>query len=226
MDYRIVVEFEDHEMTFPAGLKGAPGDWDFYGWDAWKTRIVKESAPVLLFDAWEDSDMITRPARSAWYQVVPSADPALSMVEIKARNLKNQEHDYSFRYCFKKNTTGRNDDLSEKKSLLISGLSLDDKPLKIQVALVMSDGSSYGGLIELTNTRKDHTLDLDALKEVKLALLPTAYPTMMPYWFEHPNPRPFDISEIESIQISMGPGIPETEYGNPHGFALERIWLE
>ncbi len=226
MDYRIVVEFEDHSMTFPAGLEGEPGDWDFYGWEAWKTRIVKESAPVLLFDAQEDFDMITRPARSAWYKVVPSTDPALSMVEIRARNLKNHEHDYSFRYCFKENIAGRSEALSGKKSLLLSGLSLDDKPLKIQVALVMIDGSCYGGLVELTKTLEEHTLDLGALKEHKLALLPTAYPKMMPYWFDHPNPRPFDISEIESIQFSIGPGIPETEYGNPHGFALERIWLE
>lgn len=226
MDYRIVVEFEDHSMTFPAGLEGEPGDWDFYGWDAWKVRIVKESAPVLLFNAQEDSDMITRPARFSRYQVVPSADPALSMVEIRARNLKNQEHDYSFRYCFKENIAGRSGDLSVKQSLHLSGRSLDDKPLKIQVALVMRDGSCYGGLVELTKTLEDHTIDLAALKELKLALLPTAYPTMMPYWFNHPNPRPFDISEIEGLQISVGPEIPETEYGNPHGFALERIWLE
>lgn len=226
MDYRLIIEFEDKKMTFPAGVEGAPGDWDFYGWQAWTTRIVEKDAPVLLFDAYADSDMITGPGRSFRYQVVPSSDPFMSRLELRSGNLKNKEHDYSLKYCFKKNIAGRLADLSEKKSLHLSGLSLDEKPLKVQLALVMTDGSSYGGMIELTGKLENHSLDLDSLKTVRLALLPRAYPGMMPYWFDHPKPAPFDISEIEIVQLSIGPGIPETEYDNPHGFALERIWLE
>jgi hypothetical protein len=226
LEYRIAVEFDDQKITFPAKVEGSPGDWDFYARESWKSRIVKEDAPIYLFDAQIDAGMITPPGRFVRYRVVPSYENGRSLVEVNVRNLKTLPHDHSLRYCFKNKISGRNDDLANKKQLYISGASMEGKPINVQVALVMRDGSSYGGLIELTEEKKVHKLSLDELQEVNLVLLPAAYPTMMPYWFKHPNPQPFDISEIENVQISIGPGIPETEYDKPHGFALESIWLK
>ena len=226
LEYLITVESDGRKITWPAGVEGAPFDWDFYAWDTWQTRIVERSAPISLFNAHKDSDLLTLPQRFARYNLIPSNEPGRSLVEIKTRDLLNPEHDFSFKYCFRKNIAGRDDDLREKKQLVLSGYSLDEKPLHIEIALVLTDGSTYGGLIGLTPYPQDHILLLDDLKPVRLVLLPRAYPAMMPYWFRHPVPSPFDISEIESVQISIGPGIPEQEYANPHGFALERIWLE
>jgi hypothetical protein len=226
LDYRITVEFNNDKLTYPAGAEGAPGDWDYCAGESWKTRVVTREAPILLFDAQKHSDMITRSGRFVRFNLVPSRDPTGSVLEMRAGNLDNQEHDYSLRYCFRKNIAGRTGDLAGKKGLYISGRSLEETPLKIQVALVMTDGSAYGEVIEFTEVQQDHMLSLDSLRSVKLVLLPKAYPDMMPYWFDYPDPLPFNISEIESVQVSIGPGIPESDYGNPHNFALERIWLE
>jgi len=226
LEYRIVVEYSDRSITFPADIEGTPDDWDFYAWESWKTRIVKKDAPILLFDAHLHSDMITKPRRFLRYTLVPSVDPTRSRVEVKVRNLQNREHDYSIRYCFGNDIKGRKNDLPGKNLLIFSGSSLEERPLKVQLALVMKDGTAYGKILELSPTLQDHILSVDDLLEVKLVLLPNAYPTMMPYWFNHPNPLPFDLSEIESLQISVGPGIPENEYSYSQGFSLERIWLE
>ena len=221
-----MVELPDRSITYPAGIEGVPGDWDFYARESWKTRIVERDAPILLFDANRHSDMITGPRRFARYRLVPAVDPARSRIEVRSGNLKNREHDYSIRYYFRDHIEGRKDDLPGKKRIILSGSSLDAGSRKIQLGLVMTDGSVYGGIVELNPDLQDHILSLEELQQVKLVLLPNAYPTMMPYWFDHPDPAPFDLSLIESLQISIGPGIPESEYGHPHGFSLERVWLE
>jgi len=35
-----------------------------------------------------------------------------------------------------------------------------------------------------------------------------------------------DLQQIESLQFSIGPGIPENELEGTHGVAIERVWLE
>ena len=226
LNYRIVVEFSGKKLTFPSGVEGAPGDWDFYSRESWKTRIVKEDACIFLFDAHRDAEMITKPWWPHIYNLVPSADPGRSLFKEKVENLKNWQNDYTVRYCFKEKIVGRRPDLILKKTLVISGLSLEDRPFNVQVALVMTDGSTYGGQVELTKKHQDHILSLDELQEVKLVLIPHAFPEIMPFWFDHPDSKPFDISTIESVQISIGPGIPPEDHDKSYDFALERIWLE
>ena len=226
LEYQMVLEFSDRKITYPAGVEGAPGDWDFYARDSWKTRVVLKDARIHLFDAKLHSGMITGPGRFARYSIVPSDDPAKSRLEVRTRNLKNREHDKSIKYYFRNHLEGRKNDLKGKHQLIISGSSLEERPLKIQLALIMTDGSAYGKILELSPTMQRHTLSLNDLQKVKLVLLPNAYPAMMPYWFDHPNPLPFNIADVESLQISIGPGIRESDYGSPHGYSLERIWLE
>ena len=170
--------------------------------------------------------MITKPWWPHIYNLIPSTDPGRSFYHEKVENLKKGQHDYTIKYCFKDKILGRRTDLSLKEKLVISGHSLEDRPFKVQVALVMTDGTAYGGSIELTKNHKNHILPLEELQEVKLALIPYAFPEMMPYWFDHPNAKPFNIAEIECVQISVGPGIPKSDHDKSHEFALESIWLE
>jgi hypothetical protein len=37
---------------------------------------------------------------------------------------------------------------------------------------------------------------------------------------------PFTITTIETLQLSIGPGIPQNEWQQKQGVAIESIWLE
>ena len=48
----------------------------------------------------------------------------------------------------------------------------------------MKDGTTYGGVVEVTPEKKDYSLMINDLKKVKLVILPRPYPTFLPYFFE------------------------------------------
>ncbi len=224
--YRIVVEGDEGKRTFPGDVNGSPDDWDFYTKETWSSRVVDKNAPILLFDAELHAEKMVKPTRFVKLRLLPSSKTNGSIVEIDTKNLKNKEHDYSLKYFFKDDIVGREDDINAKKNLHFLGYSLGGKPGKIQLALILKDGSAYGKIVELTDSIADHIISLENLQNVKLVLSPKAYPNKMPYWFDHQDPKPFNIRDIESIQFSIGPGIKESEYGQAHGIAMEKVWLE
>jgi hypothetical protein len=60
---------------------------------------------------------------------------------------------------------------------------------------------------------------------VKTVLLPLQIPNFLAYWDESRYISLFDISQAESIQISIGPGISEDQFNEKHGVAIESIEL-
>lgn len=224
--YRIVVEEDGGKRTFPGDVNGSPSDWDFYNKETWSSRVVDKNSPILLFNAELHAENLIKSSRFLKTRLLPSSKTDGGIVEIDIKNLNNKEHDYSLKYCFKDDIAGRENDMNTKKNVHISAYSLGGKPGRLQFALILKDGSAYGRNIELTESIADHIISLESLQNVKLALLPKAYPNNMPYWFEHQKPQVFNIRDIESIQFSVGPGIPESEYEQFHGIALEKVWLE
>jgi hypothetical protein len=59
-----------------------------------------------------------------------------------------------------------------------------------------------------------------------MVTLPRPYPTFLPYHFEPASIQPLRLEDIESIQVSIGPGILPAAYDQPHGIAIESIWIE
>src|SRR5690606_38527737 len=117
-------------------------------------------------------------------------------------------------------------DLASKNQLVFTGRVLNNKPCKLQIALVMDDGSSFGNVIEIGTDSKDYALNLSELKPVETVTLPRPYPSFLPYYFDHNNNSEFDISRVESIQFSIGPEISENELKNPHGIGLVKVSLQ
>jgi hypothetical protein len=155
--------------------------------------------------------------------------------QIKLEKLYNEDnenlnakpiYDYSIKHFVIDKIESRKADLTEKKSIVFKGRSLLKAPIKIQVALVLKNGSSYGGLIELQPELKNYNLDLIDLKQVKTVTLPRPYPTFLPYFFEHENKDDFKIQNIESLQISIGPGLDSEKINKSVGVGIVSIILE
>ncbi|MCB9288433.1 MAG: hypothetical protein H6560_14085 [Lewinellaceae bacterium] len=232
--YYIVVKNENGFHSFPSGAKGRPTDWDFFQDTPYRIPLVENESPVYIFDAWKDSDKLVRkwlPGSHIAPAGFPNKAELLCNVEKlfspDPENQNGEKHfDYSFRFFFGEKTRGRKESLSHKKAIVIRGRALNDKPCPLQLAIVLKDGSAFGGMLQIQPQKKDYALSLSDLKRVKLVTLPRPYPTFLPYYFDASPAEDFDINNAESIQFSIGPGIPENERNDAHGIAIESVRLE
>ncbi|MES2645931.1 MAG: membrane or secreted protein [Bacteroidota bacterium] len=230
--YYIAVKDLIGYTTFPSGTKNSPKDWDFYDVSAYKVPVVAKSSPVYLFDAFKDAGSVAR----NWIRtsaVVPGG-PGKSLMTVNVEKLfvpdaENRGaaaiYDYSMRYSFADDISFNKADLGSKQKLVLLGKALNSKPCMVQLALITADGVAFGGTVNVDTLKGDYAIALNDLKQVKTVLLPRPYPSFLSYYFS-PSINSFDLSKIETLQISIGPGIPETQLKDRHGLAIESIRLE
>jgi hypothetical protein len=199
-----------------------PSDWDFCDQHPYGVRVVNPQSPVCLFDAEKDGDLVYG---NYWFRILPSKNPAESILNMSVRNLLRGEHRYAARFFFAGKTEGRKSDLISCSRIVLSGYSLGSEPLIIELGIVTDLGYTYAGLLTVKPESGEYSIALSDLKKTKTVILPNVYPTFLPFYFEGEDNDIPDITKAESVQISIGPGIPESEYDKPYGVAIEKIYL-
>lgn len=189
-------------------------------------RVVASNASVCLFDADLDWEQITKSHRKDKIDLVSSTTPGKSEIEFKVKDLKNAPHDFSMRTYCRERIEERFTNLESKKNIVVHGHALNNKPCTIQIALLLKDGSAFGAILKLDNLTENYELPLSKLKQVKSVLLPRPFPKFHAYWFQPSVKSIFNIKEVESIQISIGPGISEKEFNEEHGVAIAWVLLK
>lgn len=232
--YYIVVRHGDERRTFPADDASGPGDWDFAGHGPYEVRIAPKATPLYIFEAGADSREMSRP----WVPgsgPVPIEVPGKAELQVSLQRLATADpenvkaapvEDYSMRYYFGKKMAGRMQELPSRKKLVLSARSLEERAFPAQVALIMSNGSAYGATVMVEPNQREYTLSLTDLKPVPIVTLPRPYPTFLPYFFEPSTVAKFDPALVESLQISIGPGMDDAEAKKTHGLALRWVRLE
>jgi hypothetical protein len=232
--YVLVTDYNNEITTYPAGEKGKPFDWDFYNREAYKTRIVPQNFAINLFEAAQDAPLLVREWRSN-FKLVPIDEQGKAAYEMPIEKLFVPDdenlnakpiYDYSFKHFVLNKIEGRKADLKNKKELIFTGNALNNKPCKLQIAIVLKSGAAYGKIIELQPEAYQYTIKISDLNPVKTVTLPRPYPTFLPYYLEHNIVEEFDITQIESLQFSIGPGIDESELNNTHGIRIISVDLQ
>jgi hypothetical protein len=230
--YVIAVKEDGSYKTYPSGTATYPKDWDYFDGTAYKVAVVKKTDPLYLFDAYNDANAVSK----KWVRttsLVPANEPNKASMIVNVEKLsevdtenRNGEaiNDYSIRYVFAKNIAGRKESLAQKQQLVLRGHALNDKPCTVQLALTTTDGITYGGIVNVDVEQGDYSVSIASLKQVQTVLMPRPYPSFLPYYFQASGN--FDVSKIETLQISIGPGISESELTNKHGLAIESVRLE
>lgn len=225
LKYYIVVKENGDFTTWPGVSKTYPRHWDFYDTQAYEVPVMADAAPLYLFNAQSDAEWMSR----QWMRnnaVLPTGEPGRSEMMVSIEQLPvNDPADYSMRYCFNRNIAGRREALNNKKQIAIRGRALNNKPCTVQIALVTSEGNAWGGSVTMQPQSGDYILSLADLQQVKLVSLPRPYPDFLPYYFLGKNSH-FTIGDIETLQISIGPGISSEERKQKQGIAVENIRLE
>lgn len=197
-------------------------------------RIESPDDPITLFEARLDSARLNRNwIRGA--KLIPSSAPGETSalyIPIKGLSHVDEENldaepvsDYSIRHYFGDLIKGRKMDLPSKKTLVVQATSFSD-PFTVQVSLIMKDGSAFGKTVMLTKEIASHHIPLTELKRVKPVILPRPYPTFLPYFSDAGSATQLDIQQIESLQISIGPGIAPGDYGKMYETLLTKVMLE
>jgi hypothetical protein len=229
--YFIVVREGGKARTFPPDEEGDPRDWDFSQRTPYEVPIIPAGEPICIFNASHDVSQLSR----TWLPgagLEPHADGSELIIPVKQLFTKDEENpqapviaDYSMRYYFGSKIAGRKEELASRTKLVFRGRSVG-KPTPIQVALITRQGQAYGATITLQPSKSEYTVSLSDLKPVKLVTLPRPYPTFLPYYFEGGPGPTFNLAEVETLQLSIGPGLSEAESKNPQTLVIRSIWLE
>ncbi len=230
LEYHIVVKAGGKQQTFPKGNEGQPGDWDFYDESPYKVRVLPENEPLYLFSAHEDaSKLIWQWQPGVTAGAFATAQPGRDEFRVALDSIPKQGTDelrhYAMRYYFGENIAGRQHELHSKTKLILHGRSDDQEGLPVEIALIMKNGTAFGGTVMVTRGADDYEISIDALTQVKLVNLPRPYPDFLPYYFEGKT-QSFSIDQIEMLQIGIGAEIAEDELDALHFMAIESIRLE
>jgi hypothetical protein len=230
--YHIVMKEKNLAYTYPSGLQTHPLDWDFFDTNPYQVPVTSADGPAILFHAATDADRLSR----QWLRnssLVPTNTPGISELQVNVEKLAIPDpenpngpmiHDYSMRLFVGDKLSGTHPPEAGAEKIILRARSLNDKPCKIQVALVSKNGAAFGGTVTVLEETKDYEIPIKDLKAVKLVTLPRPYPTFLPYYFE--GVESVATGDVEVLQLSIGPGIPEAELQQAHGIAIERITLE
>ncbi|HMD61282.1 MAG TPA: hypothetical protein VKG78_07605, partial [Opitutaceae bacterium] len=223
--YHITVTTTAGAETFPSMIAGHPTDWDFYG-APWTARVVPREAPIVLFDAGADCKGITADHRDIRYDIVPSDRPGTSAMAVSVQGLDEGEHDHSFRFYFRDKVRGRASGLGAAGRIVMYGRSATAGACPVQLALITADGVAYGAVVAVQPEFGACSVPVSALRKVRSPNIPHGFPVFLHYWSSIGADISLDMSRVESVLVSIGPGMAPGELGGVHGVQIERIWLE
>ena len=220
------------DQVFPEGITASPGDWDSDS-APYEVAVVANEQPLFIYNAITDEEEVSR----QWMpgsRILPSSQTGTGELVLKIDELFTVDpenptgtpvYDYSMRYHFGDRVDQRVSSLGDYSKVVVSARNVNDGELPIQIALIMKDGSAYGGLINLSK-KGDYSISLADLKPVSMVTLPRPYPSFLPYYFKGSGVSDFDIQNVETLQISIGPGLTNQEQKASFEIGIESVRLE
>jgi hypothetical protein len=230
--YYISVRAAGKVVTYPGAIPSGATDWDFYG-TPYTVPVLAAKSPVYLFTASDEAKLSRNWTPGT--ALMPQSEPGRTELIIPIKKLfdadpENRQakvlHDYSMRYYFGDQTATRQSDIAKATRIVFHGRTQDATPLPVQVALIMRDGSAYGGTVTVNTATGDYSVLLSDLKPVSLVTLPRPYPSFLPYYFTPSAVSKFAVEQAEVLQISVGPGIMGAALEDAHTVVIESIRLE
>jgi len=232
VEYCVAVLAGDTTFTFPDGVAGTPGTWDFTAGTLWHMKVVSPAEPLVLFDARRDrKDIIfphyTKTMRYSVDYVCGSNSEEVSLALALTFTEGNRTP-----FGIQLNAAGWSelyaDQIGKYCCLRIKARSRQDSVSHVGINLVLADGNSYGARVEINNSWQEHQIPLSAFLINDALLLPNPYPRFLPtVWKKAQTPsslRP-DLRQLQRIQIVIDPE-DAIKKGNTASFNCEIVSLD
>jgi hypothetical protein len=220
------------EWAYPGGVEGPTSAWDYYNPDDYTINVLPRKSAIPLLHAGQADRVVACSAR--WgYSLLPvfSSVPEETSLKTSRRPFpgapaRENENDPEAPVLVLENFIGQQISgiagCTPDYSHLVVHARAEQEPVEIEVTLVGKDGSAYTAKATLTHTEASQTLPLAAFKAGKMALLPRPFPGFLPFWYTHPKPGPFDLRNMERIQLLIF----RTQQSESPSFELKSILLK
>jgi hypothetical protein len=227
ISYRIILQKNDTAFyAFPGAHKGNPYAWDNVNTEYWNTFVAATETPLVLFDATTDRNtlMIYNPDwRNNTIEYIVADKPG-QLVMKAVMNKSSASLLMGWQIFAGDKIKGRTSELSSFKHIVVRARSNSDSAQQLKLSLISTDADAFAAAIELTGTFKEFKIPLGELKKDSSLLLPRSYPSFQPLWFQSKSKKPFDINNIEKLEISFRKeGQKDLEASS--GIQIESVWL-
>jgi hypothetical protein len=236
LNYYLVVHHEHGTRTFPADAAGSPFDWDFHQRNPYEVTITPADKPIVLFSAGRDAYQWSQSRWSRGQQLVEEELPGVQSLEVNLEEVfqipfapkeAGNTRDFTIRHFTKPLLKAFGNTLREREKLIVHARALNDKPVHCQIALTTDKGTAYGYVLKVEPGKERYEIALADLRPVPMVTMPRPYPTFLPYYLEGERREGnLDLSSVESVQWSLGPGITPAEAEKRQGVAVTFIMLE
>lgn len=223
INYRIIIQKTNNEyFVFPGGWKGDPYAWDEYRNESWQTLVAAPGSPLELFNPTTDRKNIilyNPDWRNNTIEYITAAK--FNSLVLKATMNKSSGSQFmGWQYFFGDKISGRKDELSSFSQLVIKARSLPATDVKI--SLITANADAFSSTITLGKDWKEIEIPLASLRKDAYLLLPRPYPGFLPLRFTSAGNNPFNIFEIEKLEITFGEGAASS----PVSIEVESVFLK
>ncbi len=213
LEYCIVVKDNNDITNYPSGIHISPSDWDYYGSETWKGRILPANGPVKLLQPEKDADKMafTRigdDVRFGIFKMIPASDSGDDAFHLELPLSYDRDlTDYTVSVSIIDQLTDCSAILDSARSLILNARGISQKQ-DAYITLVENDGTSWSTKIPVKASWEKVVIPLNDLQVSKGAMLPLGYPGRWAYWFTPAAGRGqsgdhVHIKNVEWVQISM-----------------------
>jgi hypothetical protein len=224
----------DSALTFPAGSRGKPSDWDYNGRQPWKFEVVEPRTPLRLFDPGADA------ARLAFTRIGDAGRRGLFRVGVSSASGQPVFHlelpvdtsgwspaDYTASLVIKDRIAARREAIANASQLRLRIRGLGARQT-LHVTLMEDDGTSWTAPVSVDSTWSEQVVPLANLTAGRGVLLPQGFPGEWNYWVGPADgrggvtdrPR---VPHVERLQLSLrrADGVRVT----PGAYGVEVEWV-
>jgi len=215
-EYLITLFRGDSATTFPAGLRGKPSDWDYYGRASWTLNVVSPRTPLVLFDPASDV------RRLAFTRIGDAGRRGLfrlALSEVTARPIFQlalpvdasgwSPPDYAASLLIADRIRSRRETVAGADALQLRVRGLGPRQT-LHVTLMEDDGTSWTTAVPVDSSWRESTIPLSSFKVGRGVLLPQGFPGEWSYWVGPAAGRGtkgdrLRLEHLERIQLSLRP---------------------
>jgi hypothetical protein len=220
LQYRLIIQQGDHYTSFPGQHAGDPYAWDNYQRDTWQTFVAAPNSMLSLLDITDNKDLITIPA---YTQGAYTAGSRAGQLAIRiAGHGKGSDTITGVSRAVATDLKDMASELKACNTIVIRARVQGVASAQARIALVTADAHAFATAFSLKETYSDIEVPLSSLSADKALLLPRPYPGFMPLWFKAATDKPFDIRQLDKIELTNIPTADTAAYT----IEVESVWLK